>query len=146
MPRHLSLAALCAALAAPLAGCGEDEPAAEDAPLVSIAGAEVAGATYTVRLDAATPDPPIRSDVNAWRFTLLDAAGAGVEGCTFDIEPTMPAHGHGTTPDPSATELGDGAYEMRPLNFTMPGEWHVAIRPTCGTTTDEIVVVVDIQS
>lgn len=134
-----------ALLALALAACDNEAPAPADEPLTSVAGAEAHGGVFTVKLEAATPDPPIRGDRNAWQFSLLEA-GSPMTGCGFAVEPTMPAHGHGTNPNPTVTELGDGRYEMRPLNFIMPGEWHIAIRPDCDGVTDEIVVIVDIQS
>ncbi len=141
MPRHALLL-----LALPLAACDTGgDPAPADEPLISVAGAEASGAIYTVQVDEATPDPPIRGNVNAWTFTLLESS-APVTGCRFEVEPTMPSHGHGTEPNPTTIELGGGRYEMRPLNFIMPGEWHIAIRPDCDGRTDEIVVVVEIQS
>lgn len=139
----LALAPL--ALAALLMACGEESAPVEDAPLTSVVGAVAAGAVYSLTIEDATPDPPIRGDVNAWTFALT-RDGEPMDGCTFEIEPTMPLHGHGTTPNPDATALGEGRYDMRPINFIMPGEWHVAIRPTCDTVGDEIVLIVDIES
>ncbi len=137
--------ALCALAGLLLPACGEEEPAVEDAPLTSVVGAGSSGEVFALTIDDAIPDPPIRGDVNAWSFSLT-RDGEPMTGCTFEIEPTMPSHGHGTNPNPSATELGEGRYEMRPLNFIMPGVWHVAVRPTCDTLSDEIVLIVDIES
>lgn len=145
LARSLRLAPLTLALIPALAGCGEDPETAEDTPLTTVVGAVASGAVFTVTIEDATPDPPIRGDINAWTFAVT-RDGEAMTGCTFEIEPTMPLHGHGTNPNPSATEMGEGRYDMRPINFIMPGEWHVAIRPTCETVSDEIVLIVDIQS
>ncbi|MEZ4431973.1 MAG: FixH family protein [bacterium] len=142
--RALALAALAA-----LAGCDDDASPDTPAPRSeALAGAEATGAALTVRIEQATPDPPIRSDRNTWRLRVLDADGAPLDGCAIEVEPTMPAHGHGTTPAPTVTAVDGepGLYEARPLNLFMPGEWHIAVRPTCGSATDEIVFVVPIQS
>ena len=128
-----------------LSACGEEGPTAPDEPLTSVIGAAATGAIFTVTVDDARPDPPIRGDLNGWSFSLT-RDGEPVTGCTIEAEPTMPSHGHGTNPNPTTVELGEGRYEMRPLNFIMPGVWHVAIRPTCETQTDEIVLIVDIES
>ena len=101
-----------------------------------------------MRIASAVPDPPIRSDVNTWRFEVLDNLGEPLDGCTIEVEPTMPAHGHGTTPAPTVTPVDGtaGTYEARPLNLFMPGEWHIAVRLRCGSTVDEVVFVVPIES
>lgn len=144
MNRLYSTAGLACLL---FAGCGEetDSKPADPTPLTAVSGASASGDVFSVIIDEAVPDPPVRGDINAWMFTLT-RDGAPVEGCAVEVEPTMPLHGHGTNPDPTTTEMGGGVYEMRPLNFIMPGQWHVAIRPTCGSTTDEVVLVVDIES
>lgn len=113
-----------------------------------ITDTELTGAALTVRIASAVPDPPIRSDVNTWRFEVIDANGDPLDGCTLVVEPTMPAHGHGTTPAPTVTPVDGvaGTYEARPLNLFMPGEWHIAVRPSCGSTADEVVFVVPIES
>lgn len=139
------LPVLCLALTA----C---DPSTDNTPEPSthegITDTELTGEALTVRIASAVPDPPIRSDVNAWRFEVLDADGAPLDGCALEVEPTMPAHGHGTTPAPTVTPVSDaaGTYEARPLNLFMPGQWHIAVRLSCGSTADEVVFVVPIES
>lgn len=144
----MRIALLSSLVAAALFACDDGGTAPiEDEPLVSVAGVSLTGDVYTVRLETSTPDPPIRGDSNAWQLTLLEGE-TPMDGCSFVVEPTMPAHGHGTNPDPETTPVDGvaGGYEIRPINFLMPGEWHVAIRPTCGEVTDEIVFIVEIES
>lgn len=147
-PALLSLLLVAPAL---LWGCDDDEtlPPPDDTPSrAMLTGTVVEGEALSVRVASALPDPPLRSDVNIWRLAVVDASGTPVEGCTIEVEPTMPAHGHGTTPEPMvrAVEGEVGLYEARPLNLFMPGEWHVSVRPSCGSVSDEVVIVVDIQS
>ena len=50
-------------------------------------------------------------------------------GVDLRVEPTMPAHGHGTTPVPTVTpvEGQPGTFDIRPLNLFMPGLWQIRI-------------------
>lgn len=151
--RLLALSAVFAVAALMGMGCdegGDDPiPPPTDAPArATLSGESLDGEVLTVRVMSAVPDPPLRSDVNIWRLAVVDGAGEPVEGCVVEVEPTMPAHGHGTTPTPTVTPVeGEaGVYEARPLNLFMPGEWHIAVRPSCDSTSDEVVFVVDIQS
>ncbi|MCA9541584.1 MAG: FixH family protein [Myxococcales bacterium] len=104
------------------------------------AGMAKATDAVTVVLVEAVPGPPIRGDSNVWTLALQDAEGAPMDGCTIEVDPRMPAHGHGTTPVPVATPIeGEtGMFEVRPLNLFMPGLWRVAVRPTCGSDTAEV--------
>lgn len=153
LPAALLATTLLALSALVVTGCDDDpsDPAAvpPDTPSRELlTGESLVGEALTVRVVSAVPDPPLRSDVNIWRLAVVDGAGEPVEGCEVEVEPTMPAHGHGTTPTPTVTAVDGeaGVYEARPLNLFMPGEWHIAVRPSCGSTRDEVVFVVDIQS
>ena len=83
---------------------------------------------YSARVDAAMPETLGVGD-NTWTMILRDGAGEPVLGATFDLEPTMPEHGHGTTP---ALFLGvesndvAGAYEFGPFELSMAGLWRLS--------------------
>ena len=131
-------------------GCGGEEttdPPMDETPGLMV-GQSLSGTALTVAVTAAVPDPPIRSDVNVWQFTVTDGDGEPIAGCAVAVDPTMPAHGHGTTPVPTITEMegAAGVYEARPLNLFMPGEWAIAVQVDCAGVQDEVVFFVDIES
>lgn len=141
---------LTCAIALLLGGCGgDDDP---DPPITAepglMVGQSLSGAALTVKVISAVPDPPIRSDVNAWQLELTDGDGEPVAGCAVAVDPTMPAHGHGTTPTPTITEVEGavGVYEARPLNLFMPGEWAIEVQIDCAGLEDEVVFLVEIES
>lgn len=107
-----------------------------------VAGLEAVGAngTYTMQLSEAVPAPPDVGD-NAWTVMVLDDAGAPVAGCTADIAPFMPDHGHGAAAEPTWTEdtATVGQYAVDGMDFFMPGFWEITITVDCDGTTDVIV-------
>jgi len=83
------------------------------------------GERHTVTIVDAMPAEPIRGD-NVWTIRLADADGNPEEGVTVGPRPWMPDHGHGTPVQAMVTELGDGEYEITPLNLFMAGLWEVS--------------------
>ena len=115
--------------------CGGGGPAAApqsfgadpDQTLASDSGA----LTIAVRF---SPDPPTAGS-DAAQLSFIDADGAPVSGLALTVVPWMPAHGHGTSVDPTVTETEPGTFVAAPLYLFMPGSWE--LRMTIGGTVDD---------
>ena len=86
----------------------------------------------TVKLLTSTPGPPIKGN-NNWVITVTDTTGAPVDGLAIKVIPFMPDHGHGTPILVGVTPMGNGTYDLNPVNLFMAGLWQVSINMT---TTD----------
>ncbi|MCA9671965.1 MAG: FixH family protein [Myxococcales bacterium] len=92
---------------------------------------------FTVTFRSASPAPPARGD-NAWTVALSDASGAALGGATLTITPTMPTHGHGTSPPRFSAVAGseDGVYDIPPMDLFMPGPWRNLFTISAGDERD----------
>ena len=134
--------AVCALFA--LTGCGpggaspeSDADAGPDfgaTPLGTVQG-DLSGTRFTVRSD---PSPPSRG-VNAFRYEVTDASGAPLSGLTLEVQPWMPAMGHGGSKLPTVTEIGGGVYDVANVYLTMPGTWELRTSIS-GTIEDHATV------
>lgn len=117
-------------------GSGGNAPPAGD---TYVAGMEKVGAAgaLQVRLKEARPGPPEIGD-NTWILEVLDMQGESMPGCTVEVDPRMPAHGHGTNKEATITETA-GTYEVTPLDLFMPGLWEVPFTVTCGAVVDDVM-------
>jgi hypothetical protein len=115
-------------------GGGSDRPGDTFVAGLTKPGAD--GALMFMLMDA-RPAPPDLGD-NTWMLMIADPEGAALAGCSIDVEPFMPQHGHGTNVAASAAEQDEpaGHYEIAPLDFFMPGLWEVTFEATCGDATD----------
>jgi hypothetical protein len=119
-------ALICAVTIATASACGVDAaPNAgpptfsgdPDQALVSDSGALRIAVRYA-------PDPPaVGSDAAELVFT--DANGQPVSGLGLVVVPWMPAHGHGTSVNPTVTEMAPGTFVASPLYLFMPGSWEL---------------------
>ena len=70
------------------------------------------------------PDPlVVGSDAAELAFT--DSNGEAVTGLGLTVVPWMPAHGHGTSVNPTVTETTPGTFIATPLYLFMPGSWEL---------------------
>jgi nitrogen fixation protein FixH len=117
------------------------EPDAPPAGDVYVAGLEkdVANGMLRVRLVDALPAPPELGD-NRWTLEVVDMDGQTLEGCAVELDPRMPAHGHGTNKDAEITEMGAGRYEATPVDLFMPGLWVTEVGVDCGDGVADSVV------
>jgi hypothetical protein len=102
--------------------CTNDPRAMPYAP--GLAATSQAG-TVTITLLSSDPGPPVRG-TNVFTVRVTDGSGADVVGATLTVTPTMPDHGHMTTP-PTVSANADGTYTISDLYFFMDGIWQVSI-------------------
>jgi hypothetical protein len=71
---------------------------------------------------------PAINQMHSWRVSLATADGKAVSGAKCAIDGGMPQHGHGLPTQPRVTrELGDGAYQLDGMKFSMSGWWEVKL-------------------
>jgi hypothetical protein len=89
-----------------------------------------------------SPRPPtVGSD--AVQLTFTDTNGDGMSGLSLTVVPWMPAHGHGTSVDPTVTETATGTFVAAPLYLFMPGSWELRMT-TSGSVDDTAKVAFEI--
>lgn len=122
-----------------LVACGSESEAGS-ADLSGVSSKNGAfSATFTP-----SPNPPVTGE-NSLGIALADAKGAAVSGAEIEIEPWMPAHGHGSSTKPVVTELGEGKYRADSVTFTMPGTWELKIDVEASSVADSFVVTYDVK-
>ena len=94
------------------------------------------------RLIRFAPDPPTAGE-DAAQLVFTDATGAPVAGLDLSVVPCMPAHGHGTSVNPTITEATPGVFVAAPLYLFMPGSWELRMT-TAGTVDDTAKASFDI--
>jgi hypothetical protein len=69
-------------------------------------------------------------------LTVTDAAtGAPADGLSLTVVPWMPAHGHGSSVQPTVTPLGQGRYVIGDVSLFMAGYWQ--LRTTFSNGVDD---------
>lgn len=135
--RRSALTILATSLA--LAACGaEPAPAAAELDGVSSRHGTLVGSF------SPAPDPPATGD-NALAMRLARASGAPVVGAVVQLEPWMPAHGHGSPTVPTVVEVGGGAYRAEAIHLTMPGHWELAVLVDPGDGADVFLLDFDVK-
>jgi YtkA-like len=89
-------------------------------------------------LEVRTSPQPARKGVNWAEYRITSDAGAPVTGLSLDVQPWMPAHGHGTTLRPTVSESAGGVYTIGNLLFFMSGHWE--LRTRFGTDFNDVAV------
>jgi hypothetical protein len=90
-----------------------------------------------------SPQPPSRG-TNDVQLTLTRASdGTPVDGVSLDVQPWMPAMGHGSS-IPTVTAQGGGVYLVTEVYFYMPGVWELRTSLS-GATTDHATLQLTIQ-
>src|SRR5262249_41805523 len=114
--------AAAGAVAALVAGCGSasqslDVPENFGADPLETVASQTGQLSVVVRT---SPPPPVRGP-NAVELTVTDDTGAPVDGLDVSVMPWMPAHGHGTSIQPTTTARGGGVYVATPVVLYMAG-------------------------
>ena len=90
-----------------------------------------------------SPQPPARG-TNDVQLTFTRASdGTPVDGVSLDVQPWMPAMGHGSS-TPTVTAQGGGVYLVTEVYFYMPGVWELRTSIS-GATTDHATLQLTIQ-
>src|SRR4051812_34550275 len=133
--RAISLGLVATAL---LAGgaCGTDpiqstEPPSFAADPEQVLTSDSGGLTIAVRF---APDPPTVG-TDAVQLSFVDGSGAPAAGLALAVVPWMPAHGHGTSVNPTVMETAPGVFVATPLYLFMPGSWE--LRMTVSGSIDD---------
>lgn len=118
------------------AACGTDPAPPSEPPSFGVDPDETIASdsgqlTIAVRY---APDPP-SVGTDAALLTFTDANGTTVSGLGLTVIPWMPAHGHGTSVNPTITETAPGQFLAMPLYLFMPGSWELRMTIT-GTVDD----------
>ena len=80
------------------------------------------------------PAPPAVG-TDAVQLSFADPNGAAAAGLGLTVVPWMPAHGHGTSVNPTVTETAPGTFVATPLYLFMPGSWE--LRMTISGSIDD---------
>ncbi|UQA62248.1 FixH family protein [Polyangium aurulentum] len=126
------------ALVAPLlAACGAD--AGDGAGTMSTTLGVKESILFVVEADR-TP----AAGANQFRLVLQDASTSEpIPGAAVDVHAVMRSMGHDSATS-SIEEIGEGAYSVESLFFSMPGLWEVRYRATHEATTDEAAFMYEI--
>ena len=98
------------------------------------------GVVFDLGID---PDPPQAGEVEL--IMEISQDDQPIEEATIEVEPWMPAHGHGANTEAVVHEVGDGVYEVDDLSFSMPGHWELAIDLEAQQTDSTLVVELDVE-
>ncbi len=94
---------------------------------------------FLVELVRSTPPPKFTGDYT-WEVTVEDAACVTLDSVQVEAEPTMPQHGHGTTPEFTEATLDTAKiFTLSEMNLFMPGIWQVEITVTADDGTVDTV-------
>lgn len=79
------------------------------------------------------------------RLLVTDRDGRAVDDATLAIDGGMPQHGHGLPTRPRMTQrLGEGAYRIEGLRFSMGGWWELEVTIAAGGFTDTVTFNLDL--
>jgi hypothetical protein len=88
------------------------------------------GGLFLVELVRSTPPPKFTGDYT-WEVTVQDTACVSLGSVHVKAEPTMPQHGHGTTPEFTEASLDTSkTFTLTDMDLFMPGVWQVEITVT----------------
>jgi hypothetical protein len=138
------LAAVLALLVGASVACSSASPASGTATFPADAYTTTPSDSGTLVIDVRTsPQPPARG-TNDVQLTLTRASdGTPVDGVSLDVQPWMPAMGHGSS-TPTVTAQGGGVYLVTEVYFYMPGVWELRTSIS-GATTDHATLQLTIQ-
>lgn len=89
------------------------------------------------------PDPPQAGEVELVMDISVD--DQPLEEAEIEVEPWMPAHGHGSNTEAVVHEVRDGVYDVEDLTFSMPGHWELTIDLQAPEMTSTLVVDLDVE-
>src|SRR5262249_50385354 len=100
------------------------------APMLALTGCGAASTTESGTLHLAVQSDPAMPALgrNTFVVEVTSPDGAPLDGMSVTLTPWMPAHGHGSTEQPTITPLGNGRYQAFPVTLFMVGDWQVTAR------------------
>jgi len=90
--------------------------------------------------------PPELGELFSIETEVVDVeTGRGVEGGRFELDATMPAHGHGMMTAPQHREAGDGRYNSAGMKLHMHGSWELFVSIRSGGYSDRVRIPYEYQ-
>lgn len=118
-------------------GCGE-----ADGTDATASGVYEADEGLMVELEF-EPDPPTVGEVDL--DMEVTAEGTAVEEADIEVEPWMPAHGHGSNTEAVVHHEAEGHYRVDDLSFSMAGSWELRIDVATEQWETELIVDLEVQ-
>lgn len=94
--------------------------------------------SMTIAFMDADPAPPAKGN-NMWTVKITNAKGESVDGAKIVTTSYMPDHGHTSPIKPQSVPMGDGVYQVSPVNLFMPGVWEVTLTVAAPGEKDQAV-------
>ena len=108
------------------------------------AGSREAG-HFQVTLECALLPVPMNK-IHSWTLSVMNAAGAPVDGTTFAIDARAPIIDRIMPTAPRVTRaLGSGRYLIEGMKFDMAGRWRLQVSIQAGADSDRFVQNVDVK-
>ena len=115
------------------AGCSTPPPDLD----VSLKHA-TAGGRFVVALQPPAT-PPAINQMHSWQILVTTPTGIPVNQAQIAVDGGMPQHGHGLPTRPQVSrELGDGAYLLEGMKFSMTGWWEIKLAIQAPEGTDRV--------
>jgi hypothetical protein len=108
-------------------------------PLATLSG-EAGKLVVEVRT---APDQPPERGIDAVQVVVKDSSGTLQDGLQIAATLWMPAMGHGSSVDPTATARGKGTYVLDNVYLYMPGLWELRTSFS-GSVTDRAAPAFDV--
>lgn len=124
-----------------VAGCSGDG-AANDAGIGDTSLDSTSGALH-VEVTSEPSSAPVRGSNRIYFEVSANDTGEPADGLVMQMVPFMPAMGHGSSSEPSSSELGGGRYAFDDVLLTMPGVWELRTSIS-GTASDYVAPRFDV--
>ncbi len=79
---------------------------------------------FVLEVRTAPHQPPTRGRTEV-ELRITDAEGEPLDGVALTVVPFMPDMAHASSSEPEVEPLGDGRYEVGPVDMVMSGRWEL---------------------
>ena len=139
-----SFVALCCVLGGTACGGGAAPADVQSFPVESLLSLTSDSGQLSISVRSAPAQPPTRGNVSL-ELSISDAiTGEAQSGLELKAVPWMPAMGHGTSIQPTISEVSPGKYELRNLVLFMPGTWQIRTE-LAGLAIDHVTPTFEIR-
>jgi len=83
--------------------------------------------------------------LQSWTLHVETAGGEAIDHAKITVSGGMPDMGHGLPTAPTTRYLGNGAYSVQGLEFTMPGRWLVTFTIAAAGQSDRATFNLQLQ-